>query len=137
MALACLGMLAAGMILSPEAHDHGTVLTFLGFTLPTVCVFKLTTGLPCAGCGLTRSVVLLMHGSLGASFAMHPFGVAAAGLAALQVPPRLTMAAGRRPAWIARFDRVWLISLLSVFVLMLAWWIYRIGPQMASGRWLS
>lgn len=41
---------------------------------PIVCVFRLTAGLPCPGCGLTRSVGHLLHGGLARSVALHPFG---------------------------------------------------------------
>ena len=41
---------------------------------PSVCPFKLTTGLPCPGCGLTRSAVALLHGDPSASLFYHPLG---------------------------------------------------------------
>lgn len=41
---------------------------------PTMCPFRLVTGLPCPGCGLTRSWVFLMHGQLGQSLYYHPLG---------------------------------------------------------------
>ena len=48
---------------------------------PSVCPFKLLTGLPCPGCGMTRSVVTLLHGDLGASLYYHPLGFVIVGLA--------------------------------------------------------
>ena len=42
--------------------------------LPSVCPFFNTTGLPCPGCGLTRSFVCLGHGHLSESFQWHPLG---------------------------------------------------------------
>jgi hypothetical protein len=39
------------------------------------CPFKIFTGLPCPGCGLTRSVVTLLHGDPTASVYFHPLGV--------------------------------------------------------------
>ncbi len=42
--------------------------------LPSVCPFFNATGLPCPGCGLTRSFVCLGHGHLRESFAWHPLG---------------------------------------------------------------
>jgi hypothetical protein len=38
------------------------------------CMFRLTTGLPCPLCGLTRSFVSLAHGRVRDSFLFHPFG---------------------------------------------------------------
>lgn len=39
-----------------------------------LCWFRRLSGLPCPGCGLTRSVVALAQGELRASLAFHPFG---------------------------------------------------------------
>ena len=41
---------------------------------PALCPFKLLTGLPCPGCGLTRSAVALLHGDPTASVFYHPLG---------------------------------------------------------------
>ena len=46
--------------------------TILG--LPSICPFNNTTGLPCPGCGLTRSFVSLGHGDLSQSLMWHPLG---------------------------------------------------------------
>ena len=43
---------------------------------PITCAFRALTGLPCPGCGLTRSVVALGNGELGHSIAEHPLGLA-------------------------------------------------------------
>jgi hypothetical protein len=42
---------------------------------PSLCPFKVMTGLPCPGCGMTRSVVTLLHGDLRTSLYFHPLGV--------------------------------------------------------------
>ncbi len=42
--------------------------------LPSVCLFYTLTGLPCPGCGLTRSFVCLGHGHLRESLHWHPLG---------------------------------------------------------------
>ena len=60
-------LLAAFVLPLPGADGH-----LLG--LPTLCVFRLLTGIPCPGCGLTRSCVCLAHGRLGESVAYHPLG---------------------------------------------------------------
>lgn len=38
----------------------------------TVCTLKLLTGYPCPSCGMTRSLIELMHFHLIESFKMHP-----------------------------------------------------------------
>jgi hypothetical protein len=39
-----------------------------------MCPFRLATGLPCPGCGLTRSWVFIAHGDFGAALRANPFG---------------------------------------------------------------
>jgi hypothetical protein len=41
---------------------------------PAFCPFKMLTGLPCPGCGLTRSAVAFLHGDLSTSAFFHPLG---------------------------------------------------------------
>jgi Protein of unknown function (DUF2752) len=41
---------------------------------PIVCPFRLATGLPCPGCGLTRSWVFIAHGDFAAAVGANPFG---------------------------------------------------------------
>ena len=41
---------------------------------PSFCPFKLFTGLPCPGCGLTRSAVAFLHGDPSTSLFYHPLG---------------------------------------------------------------
>jgi len=40
-----------------------------------VCLMHRLTGLPCPGCGLTRSITCITHGELWKGAAYHPFGL--------------------------------------------------------------
>lgn len=42
---------------------------------PSFCPFKVASGLPCPGCGLTRACVAFLQGDLTTSFYFHPLGV--------------------------------------------------------------
>lgn len=42
--------------------------------LPSLCLFHNMTGLPCPGCGITRSVVCCGHLRFADSMAYHPLG---------------------------------------------------------------
>ena len=50
---------------------HFSPRTGLGLPL---CMFRQLTGLPCPGCGLTRSLIVLAHGDLATAARMHPAG---------------------------------------------------------------
>lgn len=56
--------LAVAALLSPATVAAG----------PELCPFRRMTGLPCPGCGLTRSWVALAHGDLGSAVAFNLFG---------------------------------------------------------------
>lgn len=69
--------------------------------LPELCSMRRFLGVPCPACGLTRSVILLMHGDLRGSLAMHRLGWLVFGLIVLQIPYRLLAMSGREPRWVA------------------------------------
>lgn len=61
------GVIGVGVAVSinPAGIEHG----------PILCPFRAVTGLPCPGCGLTRSWVYGAHGEWAQSFSSHPFGL--------------------------------------------------------------
>ncbi|TYL55530.1 DUF2752 domain-containing protein [Nocardioides sp. BGMRC 2183] len=80
--------LTASVFFSPETIEDG----------PVLCPFRLLTGLPCPGCGLTRSWVYATHGWWRESFLAHPFGLLSIAvvltLAVLVVRARVTGRSG-------------------------------------------
>ena len=63
LAVGCAGALCAAFSLTPQQATTG----------PVVCPFRLVTGLPCPGCGMTRAWVFLAHGRLGEAVSANPF----------------------------------------------------------------
>ena len=49
-------------------------VTIFGRDPGLACAFRLHTGHPCPGCGLTRSVILSVCGRFGQAFALNPLG---------------------------------------------------------------
>ena len=89
---ACAGIFLIAALLEPGVPGRSG-LAFGGRRLPESCLFLRTTGLPCPGCGLTRSCVAAVHGRVGESLAFHPIGFTVLLYALLQ--------AGRHSAWLA------------------------------------
>ncbi len=42
--------------------------------LPDLCPFRVMTGLPCPGCGMTRALACIAHGHFADSWGFHPLG---------------------------------------------------------------
>ncbi|WP_439029605.1 DUF2752 domain-containing protein [Gordonia terrae] len=78
--------LGAATILRPAGVASG----------PQVCPFAAMTGLPCPGCGLTRSWVAFMHGDVGAAFTFNVFGPLLLILTAVTVVAAIVTLARRR-----------------------------------------
>ena len=70
MFLGPLLLLALFFLLPPPAGSGKTVAG-----LPSLCLFYNVTGLPCPGCGITRSLVCCAHGRFGQAFDFHPLGL--------------------------------------------------------------
>ena len=110
---ATLGAAACGALAAGEDLSSG----------PTLCPFRLVTGLPCPFCGMTRSLLALGQGDLGASVRFHPLGpfllvAAALGLwwfgraAARKVPARLPR--GALGSGAAALAITWLVQLVPL-----------------------
>jgi hypothetical protein len=103
--------LVAAVVIPVGVVQHG----------PILCPFRLVTGLPCPGCGLTRSWIYFMHGDLGQSLYFHPLG-----------PISLIVAALFVLGVHKRFPRLWewlqsppvLKVIASVWIIV---WLMRIG----------
>lgn len=83
----CAGALVTAVLMPTAAAAEG----------PVLCPFRLVTGLPCPGCGLTRSWVALAHGQVGEAFAYNWFGPVSFVAAALFTLVTVAALVRRRP----------------------------------------
>lgn len=96
-----LAIAVAVLVLSFALRPGADAVSVLGWDVPVLCTFRRLTGVPCPGCGLTRSFVFLAHGQLLDALRANPLGPVAFALTAAQVPYRLRRLwrlRGRRPA---------------------------------------
>ncbi len=70
------------VIVSLPSRVFGALGLVVAFLMPPrgfgpgwdLCLLHRVTGVPCPGCGLTRSVASVAHLEFGRAVAMHPFG---------------------------------------------------------------
>lgn len=117
--LASAAVIAAAWWL--KVQDAEVVLPGWNLALPELCWFKRLTGGECPGCGLTRSVISLVHGHFAAAWQFNPTGLLVGGALAAQIPYRIMQIfrvwRGASP-W--RADRASSAAIWIAVVLMLA-----------------
>ena len=136
------------VVVNPLSLRAAPVVLLVTFVMPpgglpiTLCWFHAVTGLPCPGCGLTRSLASLSHGHLGDAFRYHPFGLVlyalfvgltAAGLAGEARRARLRAWLEQRA--LAARSRAVYHGLVAAF---LGFGLVRLGVAwLSNGRWFS
>jgi hypothetical protein len=123
--LAALTAVLVASVLWHPADDGGFVL----------CAFRRLAGLPCMGCGLTRSFCALAKGEIGRAFAFHPLGPALFAAACLYWVRGATFFAGRRLG-VARFDeavRRWRVAAVAL-ALLCGVWVVQLAVLGVEGR---
>lgn len=94
------------------------------FVLPETCAFKMTWGIECPACGLTRSFIYLADGAPYRSLQANWFGWLVALAILFQIPLRTAALTGR-----ARFLHPlleWqLLTWLALSAILIATWVFR------------
>lgn len=87
------------------------------------CLLRRMTGLPCPGCGLTRSFCALAKGEVARSFSFHWLGPLLFLMACVYWVRAVAVLAGRDGA-VARFDALvarWKVGPVVVILMLVAW----------------
>lgn len=120
---ACASILLSAMLLTP-APNKETPLRIGEKALPSLCVMKQAIGLPCPGCGLTRSVVAAANADWTGSLSHHRIGILVLLYLVLQSLTRI--------AWLSLpslrerltgYCRVLDLSLIPILILIFINWI--------------
>lgn len=90
------------------------------------CGFLFLTGAPCPGCGMTRSLLALLHGSPGESWRFHPLGIplALGGAALLGLAAHVGLTG--RPTFRGPAERFGTAAAVALLVLAGAVWTVRV-----------
>lgn len=131
----CSAVVALSLVLSVGADGQGVApLGMTSLRLPGLCPMRNLTGLPCPGCGLTRSFIATAHADLGDAFGFHRLGPLLFAALAAQVPYRLArLLAGRRGTDSRRDWAPWLTAnriAATIAVGLLANWLVNIGASL-------
>jgi hypothetical protein len=105
--------------------DERVALRFLPrFPLPQACFSRLVLGVPCPGCGLTRSFVHLADGQFARAWQTNRVGLLLAGAVMFQFPYRL-LAILSRDRW-RLHERIAHAFVAVIAVLLIGNWILRL-----------
>ena len=92
--------------------------------VPHGCLFQSLCGIPCPGCGVTRSVLAFLAGDLGRAWNLNPVGPAILVVVAVQVPLR-TLAL-RRARWSGCVLSTSRAMTIGVLVVLIGNWLRQI-----------
>jgi hypothetical protein len=101
------------------------VVPLVNKALPGTCTFRRISGMPCPGCGLTRSFISMAHGRFADAWNFNPAGLFFFVVVAFQIPYRMYQIArirrGEGPHRFAWIDTWVLLALVGVLLLQ---WTY-------------
>ena len=101
------------------------VVPIAGFQIPELCYARRWLGLECPGCGLTRSLIAIMHGRLAEAWRFNPAGILIFGVIAFQIPYRVWQLTRLRHG-LPELNPVWLnLSWAFVGAALLIQWVAR------------
>ncbi len=80
---------AIAFAMSVHNNDQVAFQGIESYQLPEVCLSRRFLGITCPGCGLTRSIIFLVHGNFAASYAIHHMGWLIFLMIIAQIPYRI------------------------------------------------
>jgi hypothetical protein len=109
--------------LSPPTPENPS-LKLGNFPFPGTCIFNRATGLPCPGCGLTRSIVSAVHGDMKTSFKYHRMGILVLSYISLQLVFSIgLLAIPNFKKKLNRFEKLLNKGIIFVFIILFLSWI--------------
>jgi hypothetical protein len=110
--LAAVAVPLLGLSLTVLNGDQVAITGFERYSLPTLCASR-WLGVQCPTCGVTRSIIELMHGNFARSFGHHRLGWLILMFLMLQIPYRVVRLLRPARRW-PRLERWGIATLLLV-----------------------
>jgi len=92
--------------------------------VPHVCLFHRLCGIPCPGCGITRSLLAFFVGDFHRAWIQNPAGPILGASFVAQVPLRVL--ALRGACWSRRTFRLSRVTTTGIVIVLIANWIHQI-----------
>ncbi|HLE21464.1 MAG TPA: DUF2752 domain-containing protein [Vicinamibacteria bacterium] len=129
---ACGSILLFALLFRPV--EPGDSLRIGGTPVPNVCIMKQVSGLPCPGCGLTRSLVAAANGEWARSLSHHRIGILILAYLVLQSVGRLAwLGLPRLREGIRVYCRLLDLGLVPMLLLLFLNWISTLLGGIHSG----
>ncbi len=118
-------LIVIAALADPVSYNSETV-SFFGWTVPASCAFKKATGVPCSGCGLTRSWISFVHGNLALSFYFNPTGPLLLFYLIIQMVRHSILIFRNGKKFAPTFERMLDLAFLPILGLHIFAWIARV-----------
>lgn len=92
--------------------------------IPHICLFQHFFGIPCPGCGITRSLLAFFVGDFQFAWILNPVGIILGASLVAQVPLRILALCN--VSWGRRVFRLTRVTTSSIIILLILYWIYQI-----------
>ena len=124
--LTALGILAMSTVMFVIPPDRVAFCWLPERVVPHLCWSQSVAQFTCPGCGITRSIISMTHGSLDESLRFHRLGWALWLTFALQIPYRGARLAGwHAPRWCSRIEG--LVAAILAIGMILNWLLGKAG----------
>jgi Protein of unknown function (DUF2752) len=118
-----LATIAASVLYAPYV-SHG----------PVLCPFRFATGLPCPGCGLTRSFCAMAHGRVADAFGFHWLGPPLFVVTVIAIPLLIAEILSRRRIELMQRLAFSKTTGYTVAAVLASYHAYRLTLLIAGGR---
>jgi len=118
----CLAVVVLSLLFEVRSDDRVAFFAWTSHPLPETCGCRALFGIPCPGCGLTRSFVHLAHGRWAQSWRAHHLGWPLAGALLFQFPYRFAALRWPEREFLGEHVSRWFGR--AVIALLIANWIF-------------